>query len=503
VLDLINFINITTSLSFQRAKEVGVRKAIGANKMQISKQFFLESAFVTTLAFGLGFILFNFFKSNFYDLLGIELSGDFISSVPFLLLLFGIYIFCIFSTSIYPSAFLSKFNPAKVLKSNFNVKVSGINIRKVLIVGQFSLSIALLIGALVIYQQFKFMLNYDVGLQKKNTLVMPLNAKKNSQLLALKSELQRTGGFQEIGVSNFNFFKTYGGRYFTTSPVNEEEVTLATMSVNESFFKMMGIEWTQKPIDEPSLLGKNAAIINETAMKAYGFDKDNFLGQQIRIGKNLKEVTGVFKDFHFIGPQASVEPVLISFYAENEAVATDESVFLYLKLSDKSSTQSQVAQVKSVYNKLLPYETFEFHFLDDAYQAQYISEKRLMTFVGFFSALAIFISCLGLFGLAKLSIEQKTKEIGVRKVLGASIANLFTLLTTDFVKLVIISSIISLPIAYYVIDKWLQDFTLRIALLWVYFAIPCVLTIVLAAVTVGFQSIKAGLANPVKSLRSE
>jgi putative ABC transport system permease protein len=502
-LALINFINISTSLSFQRAKEVGERKTIGANKSQISKQFFLEYALVTTLAFVTGFGLFNFFRSNFYDLLGVNLSTDFVASAPFLFLLFSIYVFCVFSTSIYSSAFLSQFNPVKVLKSNLNVRVSGINIRKVLIVGQFTLSIALLISTFVIYQQFKFMLNFDVGLAKNNTLVVPLSAQKNGQLLAIKSELQHTGNFQEIGISNFNFFKTYSGRYFTKSPVNKEEVSLATMSVNESFFDMMGLEWKQEPADKLSLLTPNEVIINETAMKAYGFKSDDFLGQRIEMGSFSKEVVGVFKDFHFIGPQAPIEPVLISFLPENETLPIEIPVFLYLKLSGKSSTQSQITAVESVYKKLLPDETFEFHFLDDAYQAQYLSEKRLMTFVSFFSGLAIIISCLGLFGLARLSIKQKTKEIGVRKVLGAGIMDLSKMLTLDFIKLVAVAGVIAVPIAYYFMTYWLQDFTLRVNLQWLYFAIPCVISVVLSMLTIGFQSVKAALSNPVKSLRSE
>jgi putative ABC transport system permease protein len=347
------------------------------------------------------------------------------------------------------------------------------------------------------------MLNFDVGLAKNNTLVVPLNAQKNGQLLAIKSELQHTGNFQEIGISNFNFFKTYGGRYFTKSPVNKEEVSLATMSVNESFFDMMGLEWKQEPADKLSLLTPNEVIINETAMKAYGFKSDDFLGQRIEMGSFSKEVVGVFKDFHFIGPQAPIEPVLISFLPENETLPIEIPVFLYLKLSGKSSTQSQITAVESVYKKLLPDETFEFHFLDDAYQAQYLSEKRLMTFVSFFSGLAIIISCLGLFGLARLSIEQKTKEIGVRKVLGAGIMDLSKMLTLDFIKLVAVAGVIAVPIAYYFMTYWLQDFTLRVNLQWLYFAIPCVISVVLSMLTIGFQSVKAALSNPVKSLRSE
>lgn len=501
----INFMNLATARSLRRAKEVGLRKVVGAYRSQLMKQFLGESLLYGLLAVLLALTLVERSLPFFNALAAKKLALNLTANAPLLAGIVFITVLVGLLSGSYPALFISAFKPVEVLKGKLvaggaTTHWGAPSLRKVLVVLQFTISIALITGTLVISRQLNFLREQNLGFAKEQMLVLALRGRSE---LAEKFETYKSEFLQHPNVLAATVSHSVPGRGVSNNLMAEREhednrVQMNLLFVDEDFLKTYNI---------PLLAGRDfskeistdangkVALLNEAAMKAFGWnDPAAVVGKQFD-GFTGPEAIGVVKDFHFKSLHESVGPLMLLVRPRNFQ-------YLTLRLKNESITET-MNFVQQKWSALLPDKPFEYFFLDEDYDKQYQAEQRLGTVFSRFSILAVFIACFGLLGLASYAAEQRTKEIGVRKVLGASVAGIVGLLSKDFVKLVLLANILAWPIAYFAMNKWLQDFAYRIEIGWWIFALAGGVALLIALLTVCTQAIKAALANPVEALRYE
>ncbi|GAB2789950.1 ABC transporter permease [Rhabdobacter roseus] len=500
----INFVNLSTARATQRAKEVGVRKAAGASQETLMCQFLGESMLLTfiagLLALGLVSTALPFYnelleKPYFGAPAQMLISIDW-QNPRYYVAYGGILVFLGLSAGLYPAFVLSSFRPAWVLKGlrdRSGQKTAWL--RKSLVVTQFTAAILLLIGTMVVYRQIQFIQNINLGFQKDNLIYFNTGNVDISSIEPLMESFAQLPGVQGVTRANTDFLgvgraiypdwpgQTSSSRALT-GILNGDEHLLATMDIHLKAGR-----------DFSSSFGTDSAnvLLNEEAAKRFGFE--NPVGHPITVDGISGTVIGVVKDFHLTTIHSRIEPLIIRFQPS-------ETQLLFARI-DGRNIAGTLSAMEQTYQKVNPGFPLNFIFLDQAFDWMYRSERQVGTLAKWFAGLAFFISCLGLFGLATFTAEQRTKEIGVRKVLGASVVSIVALLSKDFLKLVLIAILIASPIAWYAMKEWLADFAYKIEISWWYFALAGGLAVGIALLTVSFQSVKAALMNPVKSLRSE
>ena len=494
----INFMNLTTARSSNRAKEVAMRKVIGAYRKNIIMQFFGESIFFSLIALGFAFAFVFFFLPVFNDLSDKQLVLDFTDNIAIPMGLISIALFTGLLSGLYPSIYLSSFQPAKVLKRAFGADPKSYAFRKVLVVAQFFLSIILIVGTTVVHNQIDYMKNRKLGFNKENLLYIPLVGKIRQQYETVKNELLRNANILSVTASsNLPSF----GRNWSTSNLDwegknpEETILMQGVDVDYDFFKTFGMHMKEgRSFSRNFSLDENSGVIlNETAINAIGLQSP--IGKRFSIGDWQGTIVGVVQDYNFKSLHNKIEPLIL--------VMVDRQLnylFVRIKSQDMSNTIKFLRNKWESYNLQYP---FEYGFVDTLLGNLYKNEERVKTLFNYFTFLAISISCLGLFGLAFYLTEQRTKEIGIRKVLGASVMKIVTMLSKEFLKWVLIANILAWPVAYYFIDKWLQNFAYRTNIkIWI-FLFSGALALLIALLTVSYQAIKAARANPADSLRYE
>ena len=491
----INFMNLSTARATKRAKEVGMRKVIGADRFQIVKQFYIESILFAFIALLIALTISDLLLNAFNDLSGKEISFSSLGSTTIIALII-LTIFTGIIAGSYPAIYLSSFLPIKVLKSNSAISGGGSFFRKVLVVTQFSLSLILIIGTIIISSQLDFIKNKDLGFNRENVIELNINNPIRTNLEAVKNELEKNPKIISVAASSS------GPTYImnSTSGIswegkNEKEETLIHFMFSDqdlaNTFKMNMAEGRFYSRDFGS--DTSAIVINEEAAKIMGM-KDP-LGKTLTVFGDKLNIIGVVKNFNFKPLDTKIEPLVIK-YSDDLLF----SMFVRVKPGDLTST---IDYIKDVYKTFSPSAPFNYHFIDKNFEELYTSETRMQTIFSYFAIFAIIISCLGLFGLASYIAERRTKEIGIRKVLGANVFNLSYLLSRQFTKWVLISNLIAWPVAYFLMDQWLQDFAYRVDIsLWV-FPLSGLLVLAVAILTVSYQAIKVALVNPVKSLKYE
>jgi len=493
----INFMNLSTARSEKRAKEVGIRKVAGAHRKLLIGQFIAESVIIAFIA-GLLALAFVYFSLPFFnDLVGQQLF------VPYTNILFwAVAILFIVFTGIvagsYPAFFLSSFKPISVLKGTFKRAHAAINPRKVLVVVQFSFAIILLISTLIVVQQIRHAQNRDAGYERDQVVYHWITGDIEKNYTSFKNELLQSGAVVSITKTSsplsFGMSDTWGIEWQGKDV--SEKIDFDRFSEDEGLVKTAGLkiiqgrdmDLTQYPTDS------SAMLINESAAKVMGF-KDP-LGQLVKDGDEEYHIIGVIKDFLLESPFEPTKPMII------EGSISGFNV-VHMKLGKGKATARSLKIIEDKFKKFNPEYPFEYHFIDEDYARKFAATERTATLTALFAGLTIFISCLGLFGLAAYMAENRIKEIGVRKVLGASVFNITRLLSKEFLALVLISIFIASPIAWYAMHKWLQGYSYRIEIQWWVFGLAGMLALVVALMTVSFQAIKAAIANPVKSLRTE
>jgi ABC-type antimicrobial peptide transport system permease subunit len=497
LLACINFMNLSTARSERRAREVGIRKAIGSLRSQLVSQFFSESLLVALLSFAFSLILVVLVLPFFNDTSGKN------TNIPWNNLYFWaagllVTIFTGVLAGLYPALYLSSFRPVKVLKGSFKAGRFAAWPRRVLVVTQFTVSIVLIIGTIVVYMQVQFAKSRPLGYNRQGLITIVMQTYNyHNHFANMRTQLLQEGAIVDMAESNtpitendhFNNGFSWEGLDPTVSP------KFNIVSATPEYGRTVGFEFIGGR-DFNKEYGNDSAsiIINESAAKYIGFK--NPVGKTIRqYGKQLT-IIGVIRDMVMESPYEPVKPTLYNLDSNIGGI-------LNIKLSPDKTTASSLAAIQAVCKKFSPEEPFAYSFVDEQYARKFSEEERVGKLSFFFSTLAIFISCLGIFGMASFMAEQRVKEIGVRKVLGASTFSLWRLLSKDFVKLVLISLLIAFPTAHYFMHNWLQNYQYRAELSWWIFAAAGLGAITITLLTVSYQSIKAALANPANSLRAE
>jgi len=494
VIACINFINLSTARSEKRAREVGVRKAIGSLRSDLIFQFLIESAMITTISFLCCLMMVVLVLPSFNSLTGTSIAipyGNFL----FWLIMIG----CISLTALLaggkPAFYLSSFNPVKVLKGSISGGKSKSLSRQILVVTQFSCSIALIISTVIIYQQVRYAKDRPTGYSIDRLMATDMNNDLNHNYTALKNELLQSGLVQSMTTATTpaTDVNSHGDIDQWPGKLPGETVEMGYIGISDDYFKTLGMKLIAgRDFINGAKSDTSNVILNEAAVKRLRL-KDP-VNQIITNGKQQLRIIGVVKDALMISPFAPADPSL--FYPS----AGDNMIY---RLSPNVPTHEAIEKVTAIFNKYDPGFPYGYHFVDEDYNSKFQLEVLIGKLSGIFAGLAIFISCLGLFGLAAFVAEQRTKEIGIRKVLGATIAQVWILLSKDFILLVLISCLIASPIAYYFLQSWLLKYEYRISIGPGVFIVSALLAITITLITISFQAVKAALMNPVKSLKSE
>lgn len=510
----INYINLATARSLERAREVGVRKVAGATSGQLVSQFMSESVILNLMALGLGIVLTMVMQPVLNKVIDKPLSFSLLTGAGFggrniAFATGGIFLLGILLSGFYPAFALSSFKAVQVLKGSFKRSTKGIWVRQSLVVFQYTASMVLIVGTFIVFKQLKFMRAENLGFNMDQVLVIRgpeltlWDSTSIDRINSFKTELERIPSVK-IASASGSLFGNRLSRSFNFKRVgsNEEKgVTFSRMPVDDDFFETYKI---------PVIAGRNFlpgdsnpdgskvknAILNESAVKLLGFaNAAEAAGQKFVFNRKEWEIVGVVSDFHQQSLKTSIEPIVFApFYTL--------SGFFSIKINAADPSGS-IAAVRQKYNDFFPGNNFKYFFMDQRFQEQYKDDRIFGQISSFFSLLAVLIASLGIFGLSSYTIAQRTKEIGVRKVLGATVSGIVGLLSRDFLKLVLLAVVIGAPIAWYGVNLWLSDFAYRIDIEWWMFAIAAILSIAIAFASVSFQSIRAALMNPVKSLRNE
>jgi ABC-type antimicrobial peptide transport system permease subunit len=490
----INFMNLSTTQSGKRIKEIGMRKVVGASRKDIIKQFYGESILMTLMAMALAFILIELFLPVFNGLSGKQLDWSFSGNYGFFLVVLAIIFATGFISGSYPALLLSSFKPVEMFRGQWAAGSHWQSFaRKFLVVAQFSISIVLIIGTAIVYSQMNYLRHRKLGFDHEHIVSMELTQNLRQKYDVLKNELLDLSYVSHVTSSSKRPF-THISSTDWQSPDNTRYVRLCFTDVGYDYLETFGLGLVEgRFFSKEYSLDENSYILNQTAVRRMGFSDP--LDQEIQVFDNKGAVIGVVKDYHFESLHSPVAPLVLRF-------AEGGQTYLYAKIQP-TNLESAMKGFEGIWNRLEPDYPFNYRFFDADFDGMYRTENRLKKILGYFAGFAIFISCLGLFGLACYLTEQRTKEIGIRKVLGASTSRLILMFSREFVKWVMVANLIAWPVAYFGMVKWLQEFAYRIGFqLWI-FLLSSLLALFIALCTVTVHTVKAALTNPAYSLKYE
>ena len=505
IIAWVNYINLATARAITRAREVGVRKAIGSQRRQLIVQFLSESAllngFALLMAIGVVFLAIP----GFNRLSGQHLNFSLFGKTDFWIGLAGLFLVGVFFSGLYPAFVLSGFKPIDVLKGKMGATSQGSFLRKALVVFQFTASLFLLIGTVTVYRQIQYMRQQALGINIDQTLIIPppivgIDSTFLQKMTSFKQELQQQSSIRDITVSTSIPGEAVGWNAGGIKLVGADESTqnqYRVIGVDYDYIKTYGLKLIAgRAFSKEFGSDKHSVIFNKKGIEQLGFNNPaEAIGKKIDFWGDQYSIEGVTENFHQQSLREAYEPLILRLIPDVNGS---------LSIKTKSANAGQTIElVKAEWKKFFPGNTFDYFFLDDHFDEQYKADQRFGQVFTLFTSLAILVACLGLFGLASFTTLQRTKEIGIRKVLGASVSNILRLLFREFAILLVIAFVISVPIAWLTTSKWLQGYAFRIGLQWTFFVFPFIAIVAIALMTVSFQSIKAALANPVKSLRTE
>lgn len=512
IIACMNFMNLSTARSANRAKEVGIRKVMGSLRSHLLRQFLIESVLLSFISMLLALAIAYLLLPVFNELSSRQLIVPF-SEPAFYLIVLGATLLVGLLAGVYPSFFLSAFKPASVLKGNVALGMKSGFIRSTLVVFQFAVSILLVIGTLAVYSQLNYIQNKKLGFNKDQVLVIEDAYALENNRMAFRDEVMRSGKMER---STMTGYLPVSGTWRNDNPwwvegrdpaVQENMVSIQNWRVDYDYIKTMGmqvVEGRDFSLDFPS--DSTAVILNEAALKAFGLTED-ILGSRISTFGDLGQgqidrenletlhIIGVIENFHFESLKQNVTPVML--------FLNDRPQGSILFRFQSKNTKEVIETAEATWKALAPGQPFNYYFLDDRFNSMYANEIRLGKIIGIFSTLAIVVACLGLFALTAFTAEQRTKEIGIRKVLGASVSSIVLLLSKEFGKLILIAFVLAAPLAWYAIQWWLKDYTYKVEIGILVYVVAGGFAFLVAWLTMGYQSIKAARSNPVKSLRSE
>jgi len=500
----INYINLTTARSVERAKEVGIKKVLGAIRINLIKQFFTENVILNTISFLLSLFIFFTIIERFDVFTGRDSFTGILLSKKYWFVFLGLFIIGTLLSGIYPSFVLSGFLPVKVLKGAFKNSRTGVSLRKGLIITQFSVTVILIAGTIIVYKQLQYMQKTSLGFNMEQTLVLrgAISTKREvykNTFPSFKNELLNHPAIKNITASNHVMAQEiYEGTGSARLDNKQKETPyMSILRGDEDFISSYGIKIIAGRAfskDFPS--DKRAVILNESALIPLAFDSpSDAINKKLILSNDTFNIIGIMANYHQQGLQKPIAPISL-------LLTPGIRDYYSIKINSQDITKT-IELVYDIWNRHFPAEPFNYFFLDESFNEQYKTDVLFGKVFGLFAFLAIFIACSGLLGLSSYNVIQRAKEIGIRKVLGASTNTIVLLLSKDFVKLILVSLLISLPLGWYIMNAWLQDYAYRISISWWMFFVAGSSAIIIALLTISLQSIKAALANPVKSLRTE
>ncbi len=493
VIACINFTNLMTARFLKRAREVGLRKMSGAGRGHVAVQILSETAFMCLAAGVLAMLIGEIVLPSINLIADKQLQFHYLDSL-FISMFLGSIAFVVFLAGIYPAVFYSRIEPITILKGSFQFSGSGSTIRRTLVVTQFTLSVVLIVCTVMIYRQLTYMQSKDLGYDTSALLSFDIRKPMDQKWAAAKEELSKISGIESVTASDMpvmNFGNSTGGVKWPGQK-SDQEILFTNTAIDMNYFETLKLKMMEgRVFDAPT--DSNTVIFNETAIKAMGLISP--IGQIVKIHGSPATIIGVVKDFHFNSLHQPITPLFL--FNDLKSISTG---IVRVQTGELSNT---IASIQKVCEKLSPAFPFDFYFVDERLENSYRTEIRLSKLVSIFSGLAIFISCLGLIGLASFTVEQRTKEIGVRKVLGASMFKIQVRLASEFFKPVLIANAIAIPLSYFIVNRWLENFAYRTDISPGVFVVAVCFTILVALATVSYHTLRAALADPIKALKYE
>jgi len=505
VIAWVNYINLSTSKAMERAREVGVRKVAGANKRELIRQFLTESYLVNLIAIIISLILVALLLPVFRNLVGTNITISYLFSSGFWVWILLFFVCGSFLSGLYPAFVLSSYRPIKVLKGSFFSTTAGNLLRKVLVVFQFSISVILIAGAIIVFSQLSYLRNKELGINIEQTLVLkgpgvyagdslrtPVIESFRQEILSLADVESFATSTNVPGVEIF-----WGQGSKSEDQPDEDAEVMYLVGIDEHFVPSYDLEFLAGTNFTPGLTeNMTEAIVNRSAVKRYGYSNpQDIIGRRIFISADTLFVRGVIEDFNQMSLKTNIIPLAFPYIHASDG-------FFSIKIVSQN-IKNAVGAIQAKWKEMLPGNPFEYFFLDEHFDNQYKKDIQFGKVFGIFTALAIFIACLGLFALSSFSALKRTKEIGIRKVLGATSPSIIGLLSKEFFVLVIISICIAIPVTYFIMNSWLQSFAYRIIISWTVFALSTLIVAFIAAITISFQTLRAAQANPVESIKYE
>ncbi|MEJ7683137.1 MAG: FtsX-like permease family protein [Segetibacter sp.] len=500
----INYMNLSTARSALRAKEIGVRKVIGARKPELIAQFLSESVLICLIAVALAFFLTWLVLPGLNKISHQSLSLNILSKWQIIFPLVLVPFFVGILSGIYPAIFLSSFKPVKVLKGIFKVGESSFSFRKVLVVTQFSISIILIISTAIVFKQLRYMQNKSLGFNRDHIVnINNYNTGLNNSFESFKTELLTNPNIKEVGrstrIPSGRLLDEMGSKINNGDSLAPTKADIKFVRADEGFIPTYGIKMVAgRNFSKEYGMDTSSFVINEAAVKALGLkSNEDAVGKQFTYGDRTGQLIGVVNDFHFESLHQRILPIVLF-----TSTTPDGYRRISIKISG-NNIPAALSHIEKTWKKYLPETPYDYSFLDERFADLYKTEQQQGSIFTIFSFIAIFIACLGLFGLSAFTITQRIKEISIRKVLGASTGNIVQLISKDFLLLVFIAAVIAFPVAWYAMHNWLQDFAYRINIPWWLFAAAGILAALIAFATISIQAVKAAISNPVKNLRTE
>lgn len=502
LLALVNYMSLSTARATLRAKEVGVRKVSGASRISIAMQFYVESALFAGISFVLGYCLCYLCKPWFLNVLQLKIDNSFLYSPQVLGLLFALLVLTVLVAGSYPSLVLSAFKPVVTLKGKMSRQAGGTVVRKVFTTLQFAISVGLIICGIIIDRQLYYFRHADTGINRDNIVMLPVGTNLVKNYQAFKKDISDLAGIDKVATSHYAMYKGYDMFFAAGKTKEEKSIAIANLVADNNFIPVLGLKWKYPPAQNTEITGRNKVVINELAIGKLHLPA-NPVGSFISDGNNKLQVMGVLKNFNFSSMADELQPFALFTLPDTSSFWKRTGCSLFARIKPHTNLPTLLAKMQGIYKKYDQDTPFDYTFMDDAFNQQYKAEDRLASIFSLFTYITVILATMGLFGLAAFTIEQRTKEIGIRKILGASLSTISTLLSMDFLKLVLLSVIIASPVAWWAMHSWLQNFAYRIAIPWWVFTVAGAIAMVTAVVTISYHAIKAALANPVNSLRAE
>lgn len=496
LLALVNYMSLATARSISRAKEVGVRKVLGAGRGRLAGQFYVESALFAGLSFVLGGLLFVLARRLFFGMLHMEIDGAFLFSRQMLAGVALLFVVVILLAGSYPSLVLSAFRPVAVLYGNMTRGIGGERVRKGFIVLQFTISMVLVLCSLLITKELRYIRHTETGLARDNVVMIPFGAGMD-HFAAFTREVKDIPGVKDVALSEYPLYSGTDA-FPVTVPAVGKTTNVNGIEVDDHFIPMLGLQWSRNPLRKEDIGRPGSVVVNESAVDKMELTGDP-VGQYVQFGNDRLEIAGVLKNFNYEDLKSAINPLMI--FVKKDTISHGGRGALLAKIGPQVNLPTVIGRLRETCRRFNPWSVFEFRFADEVFDNHYKAEDRLAGLMGVFTGITIVIACMGLFALATFAAQQRVKEIGIRKVLGASVASISSLLSRDFLRPVLLAIVIACPASWWLVHKWLEGFAYRTSMSWWIFVAAGLGLLGIALLTVLFRSLRAARANPVENLR--